>query len=83
VLDDNVAMRHLLTKAGAKLRLDEVGVLRTTLRLPETTERFAPDAVLAIARSAPRAEEPRAGLSSRRGSCPASGPPPSRWPPTP
>ncbi|MGH9124690.1 MAG: GNAT family N-acetyltransferase [Acidimicrobiales bacterium] len=52
VLDDNLAMRHLLTKAGGRLGIDEVGVLRTTFDLPATTGRFSVEEVLAIARSA-------------------------------
>lgn len=55
VLEDNTAMRHVLTKAGARLRPDEAGVLRTTFDLPATTGRFPAPKVRAIARSAARA----------------------------
>ncbi|HWD09374.1 MAG TPA: GNAT family protein [Actinomycetota bacterium] len=54
VLDDNLAMRHVLTKAGGKLRLEDAGVLRATMDVPAPTARFSADEVLAIARSAAR-----------------------------
>ncbi|HEX3460087.1 MAG TPA: GNAT family N-acetyltransferase [Acidimicrobiales bacterium] len=52
VLADNVAMRHILTAAGAKLELDDAGVLQTTMDLPPSTEHFAASAIAAIVGSA-------------------------------
>jgi len=52
VLDDNVPMRRMLAHAGAKLDLDEAGVLQTTIEVPQAGGPFDPAPVLAIARAA-------------------------------
>jgi hypothetical protein len=52
VLEDNVPMRHLLTKAGAKWQLDGPGVLQTTMDLPRVAGPLDPTMVLAVARAA-------------------------------
>lgn len=52
VLGDNLAMRHILTRAGAKLKQDDAGVLCATMPLPAPSKRFSPVAVRSIARAA-------------------------------
>jgi len=52
VLDDNVAMRRILTRAGGQFVVDEAGVLRTAMDLPPLTGRFDSDAVCSLARAA-------------------------------
>ncbi|HEX3542247.1 MAG TPA: GNAT family N-acetyltransferase [Acidimicrobiales bacterium] len=49
MMSDNVAMRHILTKAGGRLQNDEAGVLRTTIDLPRPTGALDAEAVLAVA----------------------------------
>jgi RimJ/RimL family protein N-acetyltransferase len=49
MMSDNVAMRHILTKAGGRLQNDEAGVLRTTIDLPHPTGALDAEAVLAVA----------------------------------
>ncbi len=52
VLADNVAMRHILTTAGARLEQGDAGVLQTTMALPAITGRIDTAPILAIARTA-------------------------------
>ena len=52
VLAENVPMRRLLTSAGAKFELEEVGVLRATMDLPSVAGSIDPGPVITIARSA-------------------------------
>jgi RimJ/RimL family protein N-acetyltransferase len=59
VLSDNVAMRHVLTRAGAKLELDDAGVLRTTMARPPATPFFDRAQVVAIATAATSGDEYR------------------------
>lgn len=52
LMSDNMAMRHILTKAGGRLENDEAGVLRTTVDLPAPSGAFDREAVLSVAAGA-------------------------------
>jgi hypothetical protein len=51
-LADNVVMRHILTRAGARMEADDPGVVQTTMDLPPPSGRFNPEMVAAVARTA-------------------------------
>lgn len=52
VLGENLPMRHILTRAGAKLKQDDAGVLCATMPLPAPSKRFSPVVVRSIGRAA-------------------------------
>jgi RimJ/RimL family protein N-acetyltransferase len=52
VMTDNVAMRSLLSKAGARMELDDAGILRTTMDVPAPSGRSDPDTALSLAEAA-------------------------------
>jgi RimJ/RimL family protein N-acetyltransferase len=54
VMADNVAMRSLLAKAGAKMELDDAGILRTTMDVPAPSGASDPATALAVAEAAAR-----------------------------
>jgi RimJ/RimL family protein N-acetyltransferase len=54
VMTDNVAMRSLLSKAGAKMELEDAGVFRTTMDVPAPTGRIDVAAAISVAEAAAR-----------------------------
>ncbi len=54
VMTDNVAMRSLLSKAGAKMELDDAGILRTTMEVPASSDRIDAATAISVAEAAAR-----------------------------
>jgi RimJ/RimL family protein N-acetyltransferase len=54
VMTDNVAMRSLLAKAGAKMELDDAGILRTTMDVPAPSGRSDPATAISVAEATAR-----------------------------